>query len=590
MNMRQSNQDNSSDVEHVEIPSDKQDVSIHRDHVVPVNDSQLPKGYFYSSLFVGSYMAQAFGFMAAVGVFAMAAPNLGKINDDIGGANSNITWVAIVYTLMFGVGSALVGRLSDIFGRRWFFTSGAALGIIGSIVCSRAQTVPTLIGGMTLVGASASTQVLFATVIGELVPIKYRFLAGAGFYGLGATSTVFATKVGIVIADNEGWRWIFYLMIILNSLSTMCWYLFYRPPTFEMLHHGRETIRHLLLHFDYVGFTLFNGGFVLLMLGLSWGGQLYPWDGPRVICTLAIGGVSMIAFIVYEAVLTPKEPYIPLKLFRNIRYDAATTVVTVSAMSYYGFSIIWPTMSATLYPASKSAAGWKAAAGPGMFSLGSFLSLAVASYVRRLRYFLMVSMVLGATFCGAVAAGTQDNQALTIAMLALGCFFLGVVDSVALTLTSITVNDQNEIGTAVGIAAAIRCLGGSVASTTFSTILANRLKTTIPALVPPVLIKAGLPESSVASFISAMQGLIPFSRVSGLTPTILAAGTTAYQTASSQAYRTCFLTSLAFGGLGLIGSWFCADLNPEMERMVAKELHAKKDEKRLEQENRDLDT
>lgn len=43
--------------------------------------------------------------MGGVGAFALAAPNLGVINADIGGPNSSITWAAIVYILMLGVGS-----------------------------------------------------------------------------------------------------------------------------------------------------------------------------------------------------------------------------------------------------------------------------------------------------------------------------------------------------------------------------------------------------------------------------------------------------------------------------------------------------
>lgn len=251
-------------------------------------------------------------------------------------------------------------------------------------------------------------------------------------------------------------------------------------------------------------------------------------------------------------------------------------------------SIIWPTMAATLYPSSASAFGWKASAGAGMFSLGDLVGLAVASYVRHLRYFLVFSMILGTAFAGAVAAGTQYNQSTTISMIALGCFWLGVGDGIAVTLTGVCVDDQNEIGTGVGVAASIRSLGGSIASTIFSTVLANRLKTTIPALVPPAVVGAGLPASSVASFVSAMQGLVPFRTVPGLTPTILSIGTTAYQTASSKAYQTCFLTSLAFCGLGVVGAWFCADLNPEMAHVVVKKLHAKRDEKRLEQEDKEL--
>jgi MFS family permease len=59
------------------------------------------------------------------------------------------------------VGLTLVGRLSDIFGRRWFFIIGTALGCLGAIIASTAKTVNVLIGGQVLIGLSASTGYLF---------------------------------------------------------------------------------------------------------------------------------------------------------------------------------------------------------------------------------------------------------------------------------------------------------------------------------------------------------------------------------------------------------------------------------------------
>lgn len=65
-------------------------------------------------------------------------------------------------------------------------------------------------------------------------------------------------KVGTVITYNPGlgWRWIFYIMIIFNAASTICWYLFYRPPTFAMLHGGLKSKGTMFLSFDYIGFVL----------------------------------------------------------------------------------------------------------------------------------------------------------------------------------------------------------------------------------------------------------------------------------------------------------------------------------------------
>jgi MFS family permease len=58
---------------------------------------------------------------------------LGIINEDIG-PDANYVWIATGYTLAVGVSSLLWGRLSDIFGRRWFFIGGNVLALLGSIL------------------------------------------------------------------------------------------------------------------------------------------------------------------------------------------------------------------------------------------------------------------------------------------------------------------------------------------------------------------------------------------------------------------------------------------------------------------------
>jgi MFS family permease len=106
--------------------------------------------------------------------------------------------------------------------------------------------------------------------------MKYRFLANGGIYFMTFPFTVFGPAVSLSLGNNPnlGWRWVFYIMIIVNGVCTICWAVFYHPPTFHMLHRN-ERVKSVLKKFDYVGFVLFAGGVCVFILGMSWGGSIY---------------------------------------------------------------------------------------------------------------------------------------------------------------------------------------------------------------------------------------------------------------------------------------------------------------------------
>lgn len=109
--------------------------------------------------------------MANLGAFTFSAPNLGIISEELNGAPGSIIWAAIVYVLMQGIGSkpityfthqpfgaefqladTFIGRVTDIFGRRWIFVGTAFLGVTGDIICARAKNIPTIVVGYTFIG------------------------------------------------------------------------------------------------------------------------------------------------------------------------------------------------------------------------------------------------------------------------------------------------------------------------------------------------------------------------------------------------------------------------------------------------------
>jgi MFS family permease len=72
------------------------------------------------------------------------------------------------------VGFLLVGRLSDIFGRKWMVLGCQVLGTIGMIVGATAKDINALIGANLCNGLAAAGQLSFGIIMGELVPNKLR--------------------------------------------------------------------------------------------------------------------------------------------------------------------------------------------------------------------------------------------------------------------------------------------------------------------------------------------------------------------------------------------------------------------------------
>lgn len=93
-------------------------------------------------------------------------------------------------------------------------------------------------------------------------------------------------------------------------------------------------------------------------MGISWGGSYYPWKSAHVIATIIIGFFSLVAFVLYEALVPLKEPLVPMYLFRNIPWVATMLVVALGASVYYAFAIVWPTMVFSLYTSDLTHGGY----------------------------------------------------------------------------------------------------------------------------------------------------------------------------------------------------------------------------------------
>lgn len=165
----------------------------------------------------------------------------------------------------------VAGRLTDIFGRRFFFMLASAIGFVGCALAATAKTVPQLIGAEVMTGTAAGAQLSFFWIISEIVPMNRRMLANAAMFLFSTPTNTVAPLVAYRFQYHTKikWRGCFWLLTGLNAVSFICWYLFYRPPSFKMLHKYKTPLE-LAKKFDYIGLILYSGGLVLLLMGLSW--------------------------------------------------------------------------------------------------------------------------------------------------------------------------------------------------------------------------------------------------------------------------------------------------------------------------------
>ncbi|KAJ4357492.1 uncharacterized protein N0V89_002068 [Didymosphaeria variabile] len=485
------------------------------------------------------------------------------------------------------VGLTLVGRLTDTFGRRWFFIAGTALGCIGAIVASTAKNINVLIGGQVLIGLSASTGYSYAFVIGELVPVKRRFIFNAIIFIFSFPTAGFgaAISTAFILNTSAGWRWAYYLLIILNGLTTLLYAIFYFPPTFHQK-HGKDHVAKFLRTFDWGGLFLYTAGLVLFIIGLSSGDTLYPWTDARVLAPLVIGFMCLVALFVYESYANLSQPLIPMTFFRTRGWVAAMLSLSLGASVYYSQAIVWPQMTVNVYAEGRVMWGGLVSCIVGIgITFGEIIGGTFAKSLGHWKYQCLTVITLGTLFLGLAALSKPDTPGMTISFMMLATIFVGWNEALVLPICTIVIPDQAEIGTAAGVAGSSRSAISTVASTIYSVVLASRTTTELTRQVPGAVVAAGLPAGSVSAYMTAIAAggsETLLSKIDGLTPEVLAAGTQAYRWAYTDAYKTIFLVSLAFGGLAIIASFFIPDVDHLMGGKVAATLTGREKERKTE--------
>ncbi|KAJ4357516.1 uncharacterized protein N0V89_002092 [Didymosphaeria variabile] len=531
----------------------------------------LPDNYFLSVAFIGTVAGLCLGQIAAYIFLILPTNVLTFIDEDIG-PSKNLAWTNIARTLAESTMFLVSGRLSDLFGRRWFFIGGNVVCLIGVIVGACAKNVDTLIVASAVYGLGECIQLSFGVAIGELVKNKHRPVVMSFIFATSAPIATFGPKIARAFVQNPslGWRWTYYLNIIVVGLAIILLFFCYHPPTFDLLHEHKSK-KQQMKELDYPGMFLWTAGLVLFLMGISWGGGIYPWKSAAVICAIVIGAACLIAFGFWEAYGNVKYPLMPMKFFKNRGFISLVACATVASMFYYSAVLLWPQQVAVMYTTDVDYAGWLSCTVSAATALGQIAAGGMIKVFGKTRYWLILSAFGMVAFVSSCASLTPSTLNRGIAFTIIGPFFVGFIELAALALAPLFCKAE-EIGVSSGMLASIRAAGGSVAVAVYSTILTNRLATTIPTVVGGAATAAGLPASDVPGVLAAVAaGTV--AEAPGVNTSILTAIAGAVPIAYSQAFKTVYLASLGFGGIAIIGSLLTVDPEKHLTDKVERRLH-----------------
>jgi EmrB/QacA subfamily drug resistance transporter len=292
-------------------------------------------------------------------------------------------WVTTAYLLASTSMIPIIGKLGDIYGRKWFIVGGIVVFLVGSALCGAAWGMTELIifRGIQGLGAGMIFSNVFTSVADVFPDPANRARYQGLFSGVFALSSVVGPTLGGWITDNLDWRWIFYINLPLGVLS-----LFALP--FVLPQSGpRRRVR-----IDFLGATTITASVVALLLALSWVGQGDAWDARRVVAGFIVSGVLLAAFIPIE--LRAEEPVIPLSLFRSRVFTSASLLMFLVGIGMFGIILYTPLFVQGVL--GKTATGSGTVLTPLVCSMAvvSVVGGQIIARVRRVKPFTLVGTVV----------------------------------------------------------------------------------------------------------------------------------------------------------------------------------------------------
>lgn len=247
------------------------------------------------------------------------------IRSDLVATPSQMQWVVDIYTLVLASLLILAGAAGDRFGRRKVFQIGLGIFAFGSLLCSIAPDIHTLIGARLVQGLGGS--MMNPVALSIISQVFYRPVERARALGIWGSvvgiSMALGPVVGGLLIHVVGWRAVFWINLPICVAAILL--------TAKFVPESRSsTMRDI----DPIGqmlavVALFGTVFALIE------GPVLGWTDPVLLTIATTALLALLAFLRYET--RRKDPFIDLRYFRSVPFASATATAVCAFAGWAAF-------------------------------------------------------------------------------------------------------------------------------------------------------------------------------------------------------------------------------------------------------------
>src|SRR5215831_3716532 len=389
---------------------------------------------------------------------------------------TQLQWVVDAYNLVFAALLLTFGSLSDRFGRKGMLLAGLAVVGAASLAGGFTTTPAQLIAARAVMGLGAAmTFPATLSLIANVFTERKERARAIGLWGaIAGVAIAMGPIVGGWLLEHYSWTAIFIAMAPVAAVAAVTVAL--AVPASKDPDAGAV---------DIPGLVLSSATMALLVFTII-EAPTYGWTAGRSVAGFAVSAILLAAFIAWER--RAAHPMLDVRLFRNMRFSAASGAVTVAFFTLFGFIFLITQYFQFVRGYGPLSTGVRLLPVALAVGAGSVIGtqLAVRAGTKLIVTTGMVAMV---AFYGWVAATISATLSYGVIAAQMVIYGLGLgLTSAPATESIMGAISRAKAGVGSAINDSTRLVGGTlgvaVLGSVYASVYGARLSATIPAAVP----------------------------------------------------------------------------------------------------------